>query len=268
MNEDQLHQSEMQVREAQLQADQSRLNSLQQDFILQEQDKGMVNEQLNLQELLESIYNLLQGYVLERNEDGITEWKEPENKDMIILSEYGVNYIMGAVQWYLNKNTLLSNYDDAQINVKMEDLATTLTDDVFMEYDKMFCYPTLEDCKKEIRMRIKNKTEIRKFALELLGKEADEKEIENQILLEMENRIERELDIIREQKIKNKLKRFESIMRFIQDAIHSTYQRAWKGQERTTLRQHTHITENRGMPNIQQPQSNSFNPFGMLRRRT
>ena len=42
---------------------------------------------------------------------------------MIILTDYGVNYIMGAVQWYLNKNTLLSNYDDDQIRQKMEDLA-------------------------------------------------------------------------------------------------------------------------------------------------
>jgi len=62
------------------------------------------------------------------------------------------------------------------------------------------------------------------------------------------------------------LKRFESIIRMVQDAVHSAYQRAWKGQERTTLRQHTHISETKGgmiMPQQQQ----GFNPLGILRRK-
>jgi len=173
---------------------------------------------------------------------------------------------MGAIQWYLNKNTLLSNYDDAQINSKMEDLANTLNDAVFMEYDKMFLYPTIEECKVEIKKRLEHKKDIRRFALEMVGKEVDEKKIEEELLKELEGRLERELTVIREQKIKNKLKRFESVMRFIQDSVHSAYQRAWKGQERTTLRQHIHISETKG-GGLQQPQSGGFNPFGVFSRK-
>jgi len=40
---------------------------------------------------------------------------------------------------------LLSNYDDKQIDAKMEDISNTINDDIFMEYDKMFFEPTLEE---------------------------------------------------------------------------------------------------------------------------
>tara|TARA_R100001530_G_scaffold112567_1_gene79568 strand:- start:2156 stop:2956 length:801 start_codon:yes stop_codon:yes gene_type:complete len=256
---------ENQVREAQLNSGVNQLAMQQQDMSLQDQSKGMVSEQLDLTEVLERINHLLRGYVLVKDENDEMVWKKPVDNDMIILSEYGVNYIMGAVQWYLNKNTLLSNYDDKQIFGKMEDFSTTIVDDVFMEYDKMFHYPTLEDCKTEILARIKTKVDVRKFAAGLVGKKVTERELEAQILLEMEDRIEKEMETIKEQKIKNKLKRFESIMRFVQDTVHSAYQRAWKGQERTTLRQHIHISENKGFNPM--PQQQGLNPFGMFRRR-
>jgi len=65
--------------------------------------------------------------------------------------------------------------------------------------------------------------------------------------------------------MKSKLKRFESLVRDIQDTIHSAYQRAYRGEERKTLRQHSQITENRGGMVMQQPPS-SMNPFKMLGR--
>lgn len=259
---------EQALKQSQLGVSQSQIDAQQQEINMQEEDKGMISEQLDLSDVLERIHNLLRGYVLKKDKTtGRMRWSQPDNNDMIILSEYGINYIMGAVQWYLNKNTLLSNYDDKQIDAKMEDLATTLADDVFMEYDKMFLYPTLEDCKAELKNRIQAKVDIRKFAAELIGKEVSEEELENKILIEMEDRIEKEMVTIREQKIKNKLKRFESLMRFLQDTIHSAYQRAWKGQERSTLRTHMHISETKGGVIVPNQQGAGFNPLGILRKR-
>jgi len=109
---------------------------------------------------------------------------------------------------------------------------------------------------------------MRKFALELMDKEADEDKIEVELLKEMEGRIERELVTIKDQKRKSKLKRFESLTRMVQDTIHSAYQRAWKGQERTTLRQHIHISESRGGGNQYGPPQNNnsrINPLNWLR---
>lgn len=263
-----MQQAEMQIRQSQLDSDATKLSQSQQETIIneQEQEKGMIREQLDSSEDIEKIYNLLNGYSLKKDVNGQFVWVEPENNDMIILTDYGVQFVLGKILTYLCKNTLLSNYDDKQINEKMEDIANNINDTIFMEYDKMFLYPTLEDCKIEIKKRITQKIETRKFAFELMNKGYDEKEIEKGILLEMEDKILKELEIIKEQKMKSKLKRFESLVRDIQDTIHSAYQRAWKGQERTTLRQHTHITENKGgiyMP----PQQSGFNPLSILRRK-
>jgi hypothetical protein len=143
----------------------------------------------------------------------------------------------------------------------MEDFASDLNDTIFMEYEKIFQYPTLQDCKGILLERIQQKKDIKVFAMELLGKkvsEEDKQKIEDKLLLEIEPIIERELRKIKEQVIKNKLKRFMIIIREVQDAVHSTYLRAWKGQERTTLRQHIQISETKGGYQMQPSSSGVF----------
>jgi len=246
VTEEELKIFKQELDKAEMSATSERIKSLQQDIIEKAQDKGMIKEQLDLQEELAMIENLLRGRYIKRDpETQESKWEEPEKEDRL-FTEYGINLILGFVQWYLNKNTLLSNYEEKEIYAKMEDLANTINDRVFMEYDRVFLYPTLEECKDEIKKRIEKRINLRMFANELLNKEIDKELIKKDILKEMEGRIEREFYVIKEQKIKNKLKAFESIIRTIQDSIHSSYNRAWKGQERKTLRQHYHITETKG----------------------
>lgn len=250
MNDKQLQEYEMQVREAQLRAEQEQTSNMQ-EVVMQEQEKSIISEQLNLGEELDRIDYLLRGYTIERNEKtGQSSWVKPTDNIMIVLSDYGVHLIRNTIAWYLNKNTLLSNYDEKTIMNKMEDFSNDLNDTIFMEYEKVFQYPTLEDCKKELQKRIENKMDIKIFGIELIRKKEataeEKKEIEEKILKEIEPVIERELAKIKEQIIKNKLKRFLIIMREVQDAVHSTYLRALGGQERRTLREHIHISENKG----------------------
>jgi len=148
----------------------------------------------------------------------------------------------------------------------MEDFGTDLADTIFMEYEKVFQYPSFEDCKKVLMERLERKQETRKFALELLGQEYDEKKVKKELLDVLEGNIDKEITKIKEQIIKNKLKRFLILLRTVQDAVHSTYLRAWKGQERTTLRQHIHISESRG-GNTQPPVQQSYNPLSFLKPR-
>ena len=266
--DEQLINTEMRIREAQLQNEQAKIGQSQQEFMtLQEQQNGMIKEQLDSSEDIEKIYNLINGYRLEKNSQGFFEWMPPKNNDMIVLSKEGIQFVMGKILTYICKNTLLSNYSEEQINAKMEDISNNINDTVFINSDKYFLYPTLEDCKIEIKNRIQKKVEVKKFALELLGKklnQEEEEKIKKEIQLEMENTIETELEIIKQQKLKSKYKLFESIIRDIQDPIHSAYMRAWKGEERTTLRKHTNITETRGSPLTPQQPVPSFNPFGKL----
>ena len=257
LSEKQLEEYEAAIREAEMGTREAKVNLMQQDVIQNQNEKSMISEQLDLGEELERIDYLLRGYTLQVNDDTKqSEWVKPDDNEMIILSEFGVHLIRNTIAWYLNKNTLLSNYDEDTINHKMEDFASDLNDTIFMEYEKIFQYPTFEDCKDILKERLKKKNEIKIFSLELLGRkisDSERKVIEDKVLKDIEPIIERELNKIKEQIIKNKLKRFLIIIREVQDAVHSTYLRAWKGQERTTLRQHINISETRGRQPIQEP---------------
>lgn len=265
VSDEQVKAIDNQLRSAKLNADVEKLGNIQQELVMGDNLKGTISEQLNLDDQLEKIGYLLKGYVQETDEVKGKTWVAPENNEMRILSDYGVHLIKNVIQFYLNKNTLLSNYDEATINAKMEDFSNSLNDDIFMEYDKVFLYPSLEDCQEVLDERFQRKKDLRIYALEVLGKKVDEnkeKEIEKEILEKVELTIEKELEKIREQLMKNKLKRFELLIRCIQDTVHSTYLRAWKGQERTTLRQHIHVSETRGMmPIVQQSTASPFKWF-------
>jgi len=268
MDEAELERVSQLVRGSQLAAEEEKLKSTQQEAMFGHQEKSMITEQLDLGDELDRIDYLLRGYTIEHNpETGASKWVKPETNDMILLSDYGVHLIRNTIAWYMNKNTLLSNYDDETILTKMEDFAEALNDTIFMEYEKVFQYPTLEDCKRLLMERLQSKKDIRIFSLELLGKKQTDKEkqiIEDKILKDIEPIIERELGKIKEQIIKNKLKRFMLLIRTIQDAVHSTYLRAWKGQERTTLRQHISISETKGGYQLT---PTSSGPFDWLKRK-
>jgi len=235
----------------------------QQSLMQDEAQIGMVKEQLDLAHELTTIENLLRGNILKADEKGVLKWTPPDDSEMIILSEHGVHLIMNTISFYLNKNTLLSNYEEDTILTKMEDFGIDLSDTIFMEYEKVFKYPSFEDCKGVLKERIQRKTDLRAFALELAGKKYDKKEIERGFILEIEDIIDKEITKIREQIIKNKLKRFSIIIREVQDAIHSTYLRAWRGMERSSLRKHMHISETVGGNTFQQPPS-KLNPFNWI----
>jgi hypothetical protein len=255
------------IRGAMLNAEGERLRNVQQEIMMGDREKSTIQEQLDLSNELDTIEYLARGYVLSKDEDGNRIWVPPKDEDMVILTEYGIQTIMEPLYYYGNKNILLSNYDDKTILQKMEDFASDLADDIFMNYEKVFKYPTLKECKEEIKIRIDKKVELRKFAKELLGLKHDDIETRKEILKEMEGRIERELEIVKAQKMKSKLKRFAMIMRKVQDFVHSAYLRAWKGQERTTLRQHIHISESRGSVIPQQNTGGSLNPLEWIKKR-
>jgi len=261
----QMEEYEQRVREAELRANESQVQGMQEQQMLMQQDKSMIEQQLDLGTEMERIDYLLRGFTLNHDPINGEQWIKSTNPDMIVLSDYGVQLILDTIAWYLNKNTLLSNYDEETINSKMEDFASDLNDDIFMSYEKVFMYPTLEECKDEIKKRIKNKVDLRKFSNELAGKNISKEEIEKEFVAEIENRIERELEIIKAQKMKDKLKKFAMLMRKVQDAVHSTYLRAWKGQERTTLRQHIHISETKG--NMMPTKPSGGSPLDFFRRR-
>jgi len=223
---------------------QSQQGQINQARVIEEQERSMIKEQLDLNDELAMIEHLLKGDVVKIT-DGIPDWSTPEDKEMIILSDYGIHLIMNTIKFYINKNTLLSNYDEDTILIKMKDFANDLNDTVFMEYEKVFQYPTIEDCKKLLNERIARRIELRIYSLQQRGEKINEEEIGKRIRAEIRD-VEIEIEKIKEQLVKNKLKRYMILIRTVQDAVHSTYLRAYQGQERRSLRQHMNITEVRG----------------------
>lgn len=244
----------------------SQVAQSQQALFMQENERSMVKDQLDLNEELDKLEHLLRGHILTKTNNDQMIWVAPSDPEMVILSDYGIHLIMNTIIFYINKNTLLSNYDETTILTKMEDFAETLADTVFMEYEKVFQYPSFDDCKKIMLARLEHKTNLRMFTMELMGKKPNRETIESNLIFEMENRIDSEIQKIKEQIIKNKLKRFMILIREVQDAVHSTYLRALNGQERKTLREHIHISESRGGFGMQQKQGGGFNPLSWFKR--
>jgi len=257
-----LQQQEQQMRNMQSGVEAQQLNQQQQQMMLENSEGNIIKEQLDLKQDIIDLKHQLKGEVKTYKENGEEVWTEPENKDLVILSEAGVNYCMWMIQGYLTKNTLLSNYKEETINEKMEDFSVTIADTLFMKYDTYFRQPTPEECRDEVERRIKKKIDLKKFSKELLGQESDDEGIKKQVRLEMEASIDREFEIIKQQKMKDKLKMFDSVQRLIQDSVHSAYLRALNGQERRTLRQHIHISEQRG---ASQPQKKSGGIFNWIK---
>ena len=238
----------------------SRVNTEQQERYFDHQETSMIKEQLDLGDELERIDYLLRGYTLEEG-----RWVKPNDNRMVVFSDYGVHLIRNTIAWYLNKNTLLSNYDEQTILDKMFDFSNDLADTIFMEYEKVFQYPSTEECIKLLEQRIEKRAELTQYAMKLVGNIVDIETIKETKIKEIDTRIEEELEKIKQQVIKEKLKRFLLIMRTVQDAIHSTYLRALHGTERSSLRRHMSVTETKGMGSPQPQQKGGIFPWSRKR---
>ena len=112
-------------------------NAYSQSMFQQNQDPNLIEYQLELDNILERIEHLLRGDIVSEDEDGNVVYIPPEDHDLVILNDYGVKLIMNVISFYINKNTILSNYDPERINEILYDLGFELADVIFINYDMM-----------------------------------------------------------------------------------------------------------------------------------
>ncbi len=103
----------------------------------QAQDNNLIIWQLELDNILERIEHLLKGDIIKDDGEGNIVYKTPTDKSLIILNDYGVQLIMNVISFYLNRNTILSNYNEVRIYEILFDLGNELTDVVDINYEKM-----------------------------------------------------------------------------------------------------------------------------------
>lgn len=106
-------------------------------FSNQGQEQNLIQYQLDMQEELERIDHLLRGHIIKRDDRGNEYWAEPEDDRLKPFNEYGVQLLLNIITFYLNRNTILSNYEEDMINWKIKDLGDEIADLIFMKYEEM-----------------------------------------------------------------------------------------------------------------------------------
>ncbi len=100
--------------------------------------QNLVEYQLETQEALEKIEHFLKGDMIFYNQETQeVSYKTNTNKDIILLNEYGVNFIMSILNGYFHKGVFLGNLEDQRIYGIMADIATEIRKFVFCNYEKM-----------------------------------------------------------------------------------------------------------------------------------
>lgn len=185
------------------------------------QNVNLIEFQLELDNILERIDHLLRGHELKFDEEGNLKWESPRDKSHEIFNEYGVQEILRVLSMYLNRNTILSNYDEETINWKIYDLGLEITDLIFMKYDEMFQYQKFKDIYKKHYEGMEKTQE--------LIKEIEERSNEDRL---------------------KKIKLYPIVVRQIIDAVHSSYLRALEGGERESLRTARSVTQTEPLANM------------------
>ena len=206
--------------------------------------ENIVSLQLDVSEILDQIYHLLCGHQVGRTEEGHEIWVEPDDDNLKILSDYGVRLLMGIIRAYINKNTLLSWYDRPMIDIKMKNFGEELADMIFVESENVFHYPREEELFEKLKPSWERERRRR-----LTEDDEDELRIHCR-------------SISQEEKRKKEVK-YPMLIRWILDTVHSTYMRAYNGEERRSLRKTVNVLENlkpNEQPQIIKPKVNLVKP--------
>jgi len=116
-----------------------------------QEDPNLIQYQIDTGEMLGKIEHFLRGEYITIDNDGNEYWAKPMitvdlgdgktqeviNDDLILFNDYGVNSILSVMGNYIDKNTILSYYDEMRINEILGDLGDELANFIFCNYENM-----------------------------------------------------------------------------------------------------------------------------------
>ena len=103
---------------------------------------NLIKWQLELNDILERAEHILKEDVVVVENNNVS-WKPNPNPERRIFNEYGVHEIMRVLSMYINRNTILSDYEPEEIEYKVFDFGLEMSNLIFMKYE-MFGLDTLE----------------------------------------------------------------------------------------------------------------------------
>lgn len=98
------------------------------------QDENLIRWQLELNDILERAEHILKGDVPKFREGHII-WEASKHPERNCLNEEGVHACMKCLALYVNRNTILSDYDNKEINFKVFDFGREINNLIFMKED-------------------------------------------------------------------------------------------------------------------------------------
>ena len=98
--------------------------------------ENLIKWQLELDSILERIEHILRGDKPTMINGNMVFIPATDDKNKI-FNDYGVSEIMRILSIYLNRNTILSNYDEDTINWKILDFGKEVSDLIFLKYEEM-----------------------------------------------------------------------------------------------------------------------------------
>lgn len=202
-------------------------------------NQNLIQWQLELDSILERVEHMLRGDK-PRFVNGSLIFVSPENDEDRIFTDFGVSEIMRVLSMYLNRNTILSNYDEETINWKVLDFGNEIADLIYLKYEMMFSIPTYESCAKKILG-----IDIIKTNEGWVVQEGEEFLIIGQEHLNLIN-AERKKQALEKRKL------YPIIVRELVDCVHSAYLRALNGGERLSLHESRSVQQSETiMPGVQ-----------------
>lgn len=98
------------------------------------QDDNIVRWQLELNDILERAEHILRGDT-PKFQDGHIIWDKNQYPEDNPMNERGVSEVMKILAMYVNRNTILSDYRNDEINIKVYDAGRDINNLIFMRYD-------------------------------------------------------------------------------------------------------------------------------------
>lgn len=203
------------------------------------EDQNLVQWQLELDSILERIEHMLRGDK-PKFINGSLIFSPPTSNEERIFTEFGIGEIMRILSMYLNRNTILSNYDEDTINWKVYDFGKEVSDQIYLKYEVMFATMTMEDCFRKVFDT--NAKLIKVSEKEWIYEKEHPDGSKNLIQLTPEE-LALVLKEYRTQKLE-KRKLYPMIVRQLVDIVHSAYLRALNGGERLSLHEARSVHQN------------------------